>query len=164
MGSIDLPDTDVVEALLRAARVRYNPPRRQIVDRLLVERRPMSAEELRRAEPDVPYSSLYRTLSVLAAAGVVRRLGGMDGVARFELAEEIGGGHHHHLVCADCGTMGTLVLPDSVESGLVWAAQAAERASGFTVESHRVELIGRCADCARRPAPERVTDDEGSAR
>ncbi len=92
----------------------------------------------------------YRTLSVLAAAGVVRRLSGMDGVAHFELAEEIRGGHHHHLVSADCGTMDTLVLPAGVESGLGWAAQAAERASGFTVESHRVELIGRCAECGGR--------------
>jgi Fur family transcriptional regulator, ferric uptake regulator len=147
MTTVTQASGDEVGALLQAAHVRYNPGRRRVVGRLRVEGRPMSADEVRRAEPTMPYSSIYRTLSVLTAAGVIRRLGGLDGLARFELAEEVSRHHHHHLVCADCGTMDTLVLSDSVEAGLDAAAAAARR-GGFVVDSHRVELIGRCGNCA----------------
>jgi Fe2+ or Zn2+ uptake regulation protein len=145
--------SDGVRALLNAAKVRYNEPRRKVVDRLARVGRPMSAEELRRAEGAVPYSSLYRTLSVLTTAGVVRRLPGADGVARFELTEEVSGEHHHHLVCAVCGTMDVLVLPRGVEAGLAQAANTVERTAGFRVDSHLVELIGHCAVCVHLASP-----------
>jgi len=54
------------------------------------------------------------------------------------------------LACADCGAMETLVLPAGVENGLQRAAAAVRRSGRFTVESHQVELIGRCAACAVR--------------
>jgi Fe2+ or Zn2+ uptake regulation protein len=84
---------------------------------------------------------------------VVRRLAGADGIARFELTEAVSGEHHHHLVCAACGTMDVLVLPAGVEAGLAQAATTAERTAGFRVESHLVELIGRCALCVKRASP-----------
>jgi len=111
----------------------------------------MSAEDLRLAEPSLPYSSIYRTLAALIQAGAVRRLAGIDGNARFELTEAVSGEHHHHhLACAGCGAMEPLVLPAGVENGLERAAAAVRRAGRFTVESHHVELIGRCAVCAAR--------------
>ena len=110
----------------------------------------MSAEELRLAEPSLPYSSIYRTLSALIQAGVVRRMAGIDGNARFELTEAVSGEHHHHLACADCGAMEALVLPAGVETGLERAAAAVRRSGRFAVESHQVELIGRCAACMAR--------------
>jgi len=108
----------------------------------------MSAGDMRQAEPSLPYSSIYRTLAVLTQAGAVRRLAGLDGIARFELAEAVSGEHYHHLACADCGTMEVLLLPAKVENGLARAAAAVRRSGRFTVDSHQVELIGRCAACA----------------
>jgi Fur family transcriptional regulator, ferric uptake regulator len=151
MGSREVSGDDRVRMLLEAAGLRCNRARRQVAGRLQSEARPMSAEELRTAEPSLPYSSIYRTLSVLIQAGVVRRLAGIDGNARFELTEAVSGEHHHHhLACADCGAMEPLVLPAGVENGLERAAAAVRRSGRFAVESHRVELIGRCAACAAR--------------
>ena len=111
----------------------------------------MSAEDLRRLEPSVPYSSIYRALAGLARAGAARRLVGADGVARFELAEAVSGEHHHHLVCADCGIIDSVRLPAAAEDELARAARAVHQA---VVCSSRVELTGRCADCAaRQPGP-----------
>jgi Fur family transcriptional regulator, ferric uptake regulator len=150
MRSPEVSGDEQVRMLLEAARLRCNRARRQVAGRLRSEARPMSAEELRLAEPSLPYSSIYRTLSALIQAGVVRRLAGIDGNARFELTEAVSGEHHHHLACADCGAMETLVLPAGVENGLQRAAAAVRRSGRFTVESHQVELIGRCAACAVR--------------
>jgi Fe2+ or Zn2+ uptake regulation protein len=141
---------DRLRALLEAAGMRCSRARRLVAGRLRAERRPMSAEDVRLAEPSLPSSSIYRTLAELARAGVAHRLAGLDGIARFELAEAVCGEHHHHLACADCGAMEVLVLPAAVEDGLARAAAAVRRSGRFTVDSHRVELIGRCAACASR--------------
>jgi Fur family ferric uptake transcriptional regulator len=146
------PDDLAVGVLLRAHGVRYNRTRQEVVARLRVAGRPLSAEELRQGDASLAYSSLYRTLQVLESAGVVGRLVGADGVSRFELAEEISGEHHHHLVCSRCGMMSTIVLPAVVEQGLARAAHAAQGATGFRVDGHRVELIGRCRQCPAREA------------
>ena len=129
--------------------MRCNRARLLVAVRLRTERRPMSAEDVRLAEPSLPSSSIYRTLADLTRAGVAHRLAGLDGIARFELAEAVSGErHHHHLACADCGAMETLVLPAGVENGLARAAAAVRRSGRFMVDSHRVDLIGRCAACA----------------
>lgn len=107
----------------------------------------MSADELREAEPAMPYSSIYRTLAVLTSAGVLARLAGVDGVARFELAEMVSGTHHHHVVCTICGAMNPVVLPKQVEAGLIRAEHDVQRQASFVIDSHRVELMGRCDDC-----------------
>ncbi len=107
----------------------------------------MSADELREAEPAMPHSSIYRTLAVLTTAGVLVRLAGVDGAARFELAEVVSGEHHHHLVCTSCGAMIPVMLPKQVEIGLHQTELDAQRCTGFVIESHRVELLGRCRAC-----------------
>jgi Fur family transcriptional regulator, ferric uptake regulator len=151
MPAPEVSGDDQLRMLLEAAGLRCNQARRQLAGRLRSEARPMSAEDLRLAEPSLPYSSIYRTLAALIQAGVVRRMAGIDGNARFELTEAVSGEHHHHhLACADCGAMETLVLPAGVENGLKRAAAAVRRSGRFTVESHHVELIGRCAACAAR--------------
>jgi Fur family transcriptional regulator, ferric uptake regulator len=150
MRSLAASGDDQLRLLLERAGLRCNRARRQVAGRLRSEARPLSAEDLRLAEPSLPYSSIYRTLAALIQAGVVRRLAGIDGNARFELTEAVSGEHHHHLACADCGAMEALVLPAGVEAGLERAAAAVRRSGRFAVESHQVELIGRCAACTAR--------------
>jgi Fur family transcriptional regulator, ferric uptake regulator len=150
MRSLAASGDDQLRLLLERAGLRCNRARRQVAGRLRSEARPLSAEDLRLAEPSLPYSSIYRTLAALIQAGVVRRLTGIDGNARFELSEAVSGEHHHHLACADCGAMEALVLPAGVETGLEQAAAAVRRSGRFAVESHQVELIGRCAACTAR--------------
>ena len=141
---------DRLRQLLEAAGVRYTGARGKIASRLRAEHRPMSADDVHRCEPSVPFSSIYRTLAVLARAGVARRLAGADGVARFELAEVVSGEHHHHLVCTGCGAMEVLLLPAAAETELARAAQAVQQSGRFVVHAQRVELTGRCAACASR--------------
>ena len=151
MASPAVSADDRLRALLEAAGVRYSGTRKQVASRLQAARRPLSAEDVRRSEPSVPFSSVYRALAVLARAGVARRLIGADGIARFELAEAVSGEHHHHLVCTVCGAMDVVLLPAAAEDELARAARAVQQSGRFAVHSCRVELTGRCVACAARP-------------
>jgi Fur family transcriptional regulator, ferric uptake regulator len=138
---------DRLRMLLDAAGFRSTPSRLRVARRLQVERRPMSAEDMRLAEPSLTSSSIYRTLAELARAGAAHRIAGADGIARFELSEAVSGEHHHHLSCTNCGTMEVLLLPAEVEEGLARAADELQRSGRFAADSHRIELTGHCAAC-----------------
>ncbi len=96
---------------------------------------------------DLPQSSVYRNLTVLAEAGVVQRVLGADEFGRFELAEALSGRHHHHLVCGSCGVVADVESSPRLERALAVAARAAGQASGFEVTDHRIDLVGRCPAC-----------------
>jgi len=139
------PHTLVADRLHRG-RQRYTGGRRELVTLLLGAGRPLSIAELLRADEGWSQSSLYRNLGVLESCGIVTRLPSTDGVARFEVAEELSR-HHHHLVCSGCGRLDDVDLPPRVEATLHAVTAEAGQALGYAVDEHRLELIGRCADC-----------------
>lgn len=139
---------DDVATRLRRGRQRYTPARRALVELLHDLDRPHTTQELLDADPSMSQSSLYRNLSVLEHADVVRRLTGSDDAARFELAEDVTGDHHHHLVCSRCGTIEDIEVAPRVEDAMHEAVDHAAGERGFTTEFHRLELLGTCADCS----------------
>ena len=141
------PDPHAVVAdRLHRARQRYTGGRRALVTTLLGTDRPLTIAELLGTDGSWSQSSLYRNLGVLESCGIVSRLPSTDGVARFEVAEELSR-HHHHLVCSTCGRLDDVDLPSRVEATLHRVTAEAGEALGYEVEEHRLELIGRCADC-----------------
>lgn len=136
----------VVADRLHRVRQRYTSGRRALVTALLGAGRPLTIAELLDTDEGWSQSSLYRNLGVLESCGVVSRLPSTDGVARFEVAEELSR-HHHHLVCSVCGRLDDVDLPPRVEATLHRVTAEAGEVLGYEVDEHRLELIGRCADC-----------------
>jgi len=95
----------------------------------------------------MPLSSLYRSLAVLEESGVVVRHFTKSGVARYELAEWLQG-HHHHLVCLDCGKVEDLALPHSYEEKVRALVEKIGSTVSFTPVNHAFELEGLCSRCA----------------
>ena len=89
---------------------------------------------------------LTATLSILAEAGVVRRIQGADDSGRFELADVVSG-RHHHLICTSCGLMADVHATAKLEHSLAEAARTAADEAGFLVVEHRFDLVGLCAGC-----------------
>lgn len=137
-----------VEVHLLDHDVRYTKGRKAVVDALARAAGPMSAAELTELVGDtVPLSSLYRTLSVLEEADVVAHHLGAKGLTRYELAEWLTG-HHHHLVCVECGQVSDVEIPPTQEESVRdLVAQIASLAS-FQPSDHALEIEGRCARCA----------------
>ncbi len=147
-----MPVVDDLHALaaarLRRVDQRYTTGRRALVEALAGAERPVTTAELVAADRRLPQSTTYRNLAVLEQAGVVRRVIGGDEYARFELAEELTGRHHHHLVCISCGAVQDFDPPRRVEQGLAEWAGSVATTTGFRAETHRLDLLGRCASCA----------------
>lgn len=134
-------------ARLRDTDQRYTVSRRRIVGILAAAGRPLTIAEVQAAGDGLPQSSVYRNIAVLEQAGVVRRVMATDEFARFELDEALTE-HHHHLVCASCGTVVDFTMSPALEQTLDRAIDSVGRDTGFTVQSHRLDLVGLCARCA----------------
>lgn len=136
-----------VNELLARAGQRYTPVRRATVDALSDAARPVTIVDiLEAAGAKLAQSSVYRTLTVLEEAGIVHRLPGPPGFARYELAESLTE-HHHHLVCVSCGTVEDLAASSRLEKTVAMAAAEATDGTGFELHGHRLDLIGLCGNC-----------------
>jgi Fur family transcriptional regulator, ferric uptake regulator len=138
----------VVAARLRGVGQRYTTGRRVLIEALVRSERPVTTAELVASEPRLSQSTTYRNLAQLEQAGVVRTVIGTDDYSRFELAEELTGRHHHHLVCLNCGTVEDFDAPRRVEQGLADAIARLSSGTGFRAEAHRLDVLGTCASCA----------------
>lgn len=128
--------------------VRYTAGRRAVIRALADADGPLSASELQeRTKGTLPLSSIYRSLSVLEEAGVLSPHHGARGLTRYELAEWLKG-HHHHLVCIDCGAIEDVPVTDRHESQVDAVVAAISSKASFTALNHALEIEGRCARCA----------------
>ncbi|MEI2765611.1 MAG: Fur family transcriptional regulator [Dermatophilaceae bacterium] len=97
---------------------------------------------LRDGGDPIGLATVYRTLAAMAADGQIDVLRGPDGEAAYRRCSD---GHHHHLVCRECGYTVEVEGP-AVET---WAEQLGRR-HGFRDVRHTVEVSGTCRSCRAR--------------
>lgn len=137
-----------VELRLLEHDVRFTSGRRAVVDAMSVAPGPRSAAELSDLlGAEVPLSSLYRTLAILEDAGVAVHHLAAKGPTRYELAEWLKG-HHHHLVCVECGSVSDVEIPQHEEETLRRLVSGIARRNDFTPADHALEIEGRCSECS----------------
>ncbi len=137
-----------IEQRLFENEVRFTRGRRAVIGVLAEAGGPKSAAELSvELGPEVPLSSIYRTLSVLEEAGVVAHHLGAKGLTRFELAEWLAG-HHHHLVCVRCGAVADIDIPPAKEESVRSLVSEIAELAAFHATDHALEIEGLCALCA----------------
>ena len=135
---------------LRERGERVTAPRRAVLEVLAGRSDHLTADEVSMLLEggDVHRATVYRTLDVLAAAGVISHRHAAGGATRYHLAASAEGSEHLHGHCRVCGSV--VVLPaDALES----AAAQLRDAGGFRLEAEQSTLVGLCRDCATRGAP-----------
>ena len=135
-----------VASRLRAVGQRLTTNRRALLDALCAAARPLTIPEILDERPELAQSSVYRNLVVLEEADVVHRVVGTDEFARWELTEDLAG-HHHHLICAQCGRVEDVPASAGLERSVAAAAAAITRSTGFRTQHHRLDLVGVCESC-----------------
>jgi Fur family ferric uptake transcriptional regulator len=104
----------------------------------------LSAEELyllvRKSDPKIGYATVYRTLKLLATAGLAVERRFEDGIARYEYADSRS--HHDHLICTNCGA-----IVEFENEQIEQLQVAVAKKNGFLVQDHRLELYGLCSEC-----------------
>ena len=96
-------------------------------------------EQMRKQMPRVSLGTVYRTLNVLAAAGVICALhcgaqAHYDGNVR----------EHYHIMCTRCGA-----VEDVAISRLKPLEEQAAQLSGYQVSDHQLSFYGLCAKCQK---------------
>jgi len=145
---------------LSGRKLRATLPRRQILDAVAQSTGHFDAESLRlRLKGQgrrLSRATIYRTLSLLQGAGILRRVQLLDDTLHYELSRPAD--PHHHLVCRRCGSVQE-VLDQEVSRGL---AALAARLS-FEPEEISIRLRGLCSRC-RPPAATRSQDRVSRAK
>lgn len=135
---------ELLEALDQAG-VRLTGPRRELA--ALISRRQghfTAADLLADADQrnlSIGRATVFRLLELLADQNLVERVDLPDGRHAYVPCEP---SHHHHLVCVSCGA-----ISEVDDCGIDAVTAEAARRSGFEIQSHRLELFGRCPRCQR---------------
>ena len=136
-----------VENRLKKHGVRFTHGRRAVVEALRESSGPKSAAALHTmVSPQVPMSSLYRTLTIFVDCEIVAVHFSGKGLARYELAEWLTG-HHHHLLCINCGSVDDIEIPPEEELKIQRSVEQIGAFASFIPSSHALEIEGRCAKC-----------------
>jgi Fur family transcriptional regulator, ferric uptake regulator len=127
---------------------RHTRQRRSILDLIASAGRPVTVPDLLALQGSgASQSSLYRNLVVLEGVGVLQRVTGVGNHDRFELSEELSGGHHHHLTCTSCGLVTDIPADHHVERAVATESQRVASELGSVITGHSLELYGLCEDC-----------------
>jgi Fur family ferric uptake transcriptional regulator len=142
------------ERFLRTRGLRLTRQRAEILRAIYATHRHVTAEQLydllhrsgKGGELDISRATVYRTLSLLAEGGFVNALDvGRESGTLYEHA--LGHVHHDHLICLQCGSIG-----EFSDERLEAVQEEAVRRQGFLASSHRLNVFGTCAKCARKRA------------
>jgi len=128
---------------LREKGFRMTPQRMMIVAAIENSTSHISAEEIyaqvTEKYPNVNISTIYRTLDTLEELKLVTKTDLGDGCVRYHPADK---GHHHHLVCRECGA-----IIDLDEKVLIGLQEALLRDYNFIADLRHLGISGRCVKC-----------------
>ena len=136
-----------IRRLIRDAGLRVTSPRVAVMQRVEQTQGPVTHAEIADALAPQGWdrATIYRNLTDLTEAGLLRRTDMGDHVWRFELASDPEGGHetglHPHFVCNACGDV-TCLPDDAIEIHV--GRGAPKSLKGRAVE---IQVKGRCDDC-----------------
>ena len=138
-------DNQVIEQIRENGR-RLTRPRRAVAQALLEAEDWLRPDQVRdRARlycPSVGLVTVYRTLALLEELGLARRIHLAEGCHGYAPAGLM---HGHHLVCRSCNQ----VIEFAGTEDLSPLIRRVARRTGFVVEDHLLELVGRCPACQR---------------
>ena len=123
---------------------RLTPQRMMVLSAIENSDNHISAEEIYvqviAKYPHVNISTVYRTLELLKRLGLVTETDLGGGRVRYHPADK---GHHHHLVCQECGRI--IDLDESVLSSL---KSTLLREYKFSADLRHLAIFGRCPNCS----------------
>ncbi|HTE86740.1 MAG TPA: Fur family transcriptional regulator [Dehalococcoidia bacterium] len=119
---------------------RITAPRMAVIGVLATMSGHFTADSLASKVRGVGRATVFRTLKLLADEGVVCRVLLDDGRLHYRLSRSA---HHHHLVCTQCGAIEDFTTCDVND-----VINELSRRTGYQIESHWLELYGRCQTCS----------------
>lgn len=140
---------DIFHSHLKRVGLKHTGQRDTILRTFLETRDHLSTDELHRLvkkkDPKIGFTTVYRTLKLLAECGLASEVAFHDGVARYE--HQYGRRSHHHMVCTNCGTSVEFFSPE-IEK----LEQEIGKKYKFTTTRHSFQIYGLCDNCRKKTA------------
>jgi Fur family transcriptional regulator, ferric uptake regulator len=138
---------EILHRHLKDVGLKQTAQRDTILRTFLETRDHLSTDELHRLvqkkDSGIGYTTVYRTLKLLAECGLASEVAFHDGIARYE--HQYNRRSHHHMVCTSCGS--------SVEFFSQEVGQL-EREIGhkynYLTTRHTFQIYGICEDCRKK--------------
>jgi Fur family ferric uptake transcriptional regulator len=133
---------------IQKAGLRRTSQRDLILDMFLKTEEHLSSEDLywlvQKQDPSVGHTTVYRTLKLLAEAGLAREVRFGDGKTYYE--HHYNHEHHDHLICTECGKIIEFFSAEIEDL----QDKMAEK-YGFRLTNHSLRMWGVCEECQKRP-------------
>lgn len=129
-------------------KLRHTPQRESVLDVFLKTERHVSVDELyelvKKEDTAIGYTTVYRTMRLLAESGLCQESDFGDGIVRFE--HKYGHEHHDHLICTKCGRFIEVLSPkiEKMQDSLT-------EKYAFTPARHKLQIFGTCKKCLGKP-------------
>ena len=137
----------ILAGYLREKGLKQSAKRDRVLEVFLNTRDHLSTEELhhlvKEKDPSIGYTTVYRTIKLLAQCGLAFEVDFQDGVARYE--HSLNRRTHHHMVCTSCG--------DSVEFFAPELEKVQHRIGKqfcFEPSRHTFQILGTCQVCWKK--------------
>ena len=131
-------------AILRQHGYKLTPQRRRLLGVIALSHEHLTPaaiyERVQQGYPDIGLVTVYRTLEILSSLGLICEV--HAGANRRSYLMRRPSGHHHHLICSECGA-----VTDFTDCDLGELEQRLSRETGFKIKSHSLELMGQCQKC-----------------
>ncbi|MFC1933748.1 Fur family transcriptional regulator [Chloroflexota bacterium] len=98
-------------------------------------------EKVRQDYPNIGLVTVYRTLEILAKLELICELHAGGICHSYTISTP---GHHHHLICSNCGT-----VTDFTGHYLSELERSLTKKSGFRIDGHLLEFVGLCQACQK---------------
>ncbi len=135
---------EIFNSHLKRVGLKHTAQRDAILRTFLVTRDHLSTEELhhlvKRRDEGIGFTTVYRTLKLLAECGLASEVAFHDGVTRYE--HQYNRRSHHHMVCTECGSSVEFFSPEieKIEKEI-------GRKHRYVTTRHTFQIYGVCDQC-----------------
>ena len=138
---------DIFHGHLKRVGLKHTGQRDTILRTFLDTRDHLSTDELyrlvKKQDGRIGFTTVYRTLKLLAECGLASEVAFHDGVARYE--HQYQRRSHHHMVCTSCGSSVEFFSP---EIGRL--EQEIGRKHHYLTTRHTFQIYGICENCRKK--------------
>jgi len=132
-----------IAAALREHGYKLTPQRRVVISAIASSPDHLTPATLhhkvQQDHPTIGLVTIYRTLEILAKLDLICELHAGGSCRSYTIGAR---GHHHHLICSNCGE-----VIDFSGYDISPLEKRLSNQTGFEIEGHLLEFIGRCQNC-----------------
>ena len=144
---------EILHRHLKKVGLKHTGQRDTILRTFLETREHLSTEELhrlvKRKDAGIGFTTVYRTLKLLAECGLASEVAFHDGIARYE--HQFNRRNHHHMVCTECGGSVEFFSPEVSR-----LEQEIGRKHHYLTTRHTFQIYGLCEQCRGKTGARRT--------